>query len=153
MPEAAFADLRHAGALVPLFSIPSRDSWGIGEIPDLPRFARWLDQGGLDFVLLLPVNEMANGQNSPYSAMSAMAIDPIYIALRDVQEFEAAGGESSLSDTDRARLEEARGAPRVAYDVIREIKSRSLGAAFRRFEDREWTTRSARARDFETFRE
>src|SRR3954468_2009261 len=106
MPDARFADVRHAGALVPLFSIPSRESWGIGEIPDLPRFTAWLDRGGLDFVMLLPVNEMANGQNSPYSAMSAMAIDPIYIALRDVHEFAAGGGESSLSDTDRAKLEE-----------------------------------------------
>ena len=28
---------RHAGLLVPLFSLPSRESWGIGEIGDLPR--------------------------------------------------------------------------------------------------------------------
>ena len=102
MPEANFADLRHAGALVPLFSIPSRQSWGIGEISDLPLFAEWLDRSGLDFVMLLPVNEMADGQNSPYSALSAMAIDPIYIALRDVEEFQASGGEPSLSDADRA---------------------------------------------------
>src|SRR4051812_12175743 len=153
MPEAAFADLRHAGALVPLFSIPSRDSWGIGEIPDLPRFAGWLDQSGLDFVLLLPVNEMADGQNSPYSAMSAMAIDPIYIALREIEEFTAGGGESSLSDADRAKLDEVRRAPRVTYDVIRAIKSNALAAAFRQFDDREWRTRSARAREFESFRD
>ena len=44
MGEANFADARHAGALVPLFSIPSGESWGIGEIPDLSRFAAWLDQ-------------------------------------------------------------------------------------------------------------
>src|SRR3954465_8277522 len=118
MPDGNFAGARHAGALVPLFSIPSRASWGIGEIPDLTRFAAWLDRCGLDFTLLLPVNEMADGQNSPYSAMSAMAIDPIYIALRDIHEYAAEGGESSLSDTDRAKLEEARRAPRVAYDVI-----------------------------------
>ena len=64
---------RHAGALVPLFSIPSRGSWGIGEIPDVARFARWLSSAGLDVVQLLPVNEMADGQSSPYSALSAMA--------------------------------------------------------------------------------
>ena len=34
MPEERFAEGRHVGALVPLFSIPSRVSWGIGEIPD-----------------------------------------------------------------------------------------------------------------------
>ena len=153
MPEANFADARHAGALIPLFSIPSRDSWGIGEISDLPRFTAWLDRCGLDFVLLLPVNEMADGQNSPYSAMSAMAIDPIYIALRDLEEFKAAGGESSLSDADRGKLDDVRRAPRVTYPVIRDLKSRALAAAFRRFEDDEWTTRSTRAREFQAFRE
>src|SRR6476659_9411892 len=137
MPDRNLADVRHAGALVPLLSIPSRASWGIGEIPDLARSAAWLDRCGLGFTLLLPVNEMADGQNSPYSAMSAMAIDPIYIAVADVEEFAAAGGESSLNDADRASLDEARRSPRVAYDIIREIKSRALGAAFARFEETE----------------
>jgi 4-alpha-glucanotransferase len=153
MPDTKFADARHAGALVPLFSIPSRASWGIGEIPDLTRFATWLNQCGLDFTLLLPVNEMADGQNSPYSAMSAMAIDPIYIAMADVEEFAAAGGESSLNDADRAALDEARRSPRVAYDIIREIKSRALGAAFTRFEEAEFATGSTRARAFQDFAE
>src|SRR3954462_11636551 len=133
MPRDFFQG-RHAGLLAPLFSIPSKESWGIGEIADLPRLGDWMRQAGFSFVQLLPVNEMADGQNSPYSAMSAMAIDPIYIAVAEVEEFVAAGGEPSLSDADRAALDEARRSPRVVYDVIREIKSRALGAAFQRFE-------------------
>ena len=43
-----FAKGRHAGLIAPLFSIPSRSSWGIGEIADLPLFARWLAAAGLD---------------------------------------------------------------------------------------------------------
>ena len=153
MPEERFAEGRHVGALVPLFSIPSRVSWGIGEIPDVPRFARWLDEAGCDFVQLLPVNEMADGQNSPYSALSAMAIDPIYIAIGDVEEFIAAGGEVSMPDADRAALGHARVAPRVAYDTIRQIKSRALRAAFERFERFEWRTHSTRATAFLDFME
>ena len=42
---------------------------------------------------MLPLNEMAAGQQSPYSAVSAMAIDPIFIRLPDVPEFAALGGE------------------------------------------------------------
>src|SRR5580765_1026761 len=151
MPESGFADARHAGVLVPLFSIPSRRSWGIGEIPDLTAFASWLDSAGFDFVQLLPVNEMADGQNSPYSAMSAMAIDPIYIALSDVEEFAAAGGEQSLDDADRARLDEARASAMVAYQLIREIKSNALSAAFARFERTDWQTKSSRASEFREF--
>ena len=151
MSEARFGHGRHTGALVPLFSIPSTQSWGIGEIPDLARFAAWLREAGLDFVMLLPVNEMGDGQNSPYSAMSAMAIDPIYIALAEVPEFIAAGGESALPGADRSALADARRAPRVLYRHIRDIKWRALRAAFDRFEQREWRADSARAGVFRDF--
>ena len=69
---------------MPLFAIPSRSAWGIGEIADLPRLAAWLAAAGLDFVQLLPINEMERGQRSPYSALTAMAIDPIYMAMEEV---------------------------------------------------------------------
>lgn len=146
-----FAAGRHAGALVPLFSIPSKDSWGIGEIPDLPLFARWLAAAGLDIVQLLPVNEMADGQSSPYSALSAMAIDPIFIALGDVDEFVAAGGEASLGAEDRERLAHARAADTVEYAVVRDLKRRALRAAFERFAAVEWAPRRPRARAFIDF--
>lgn len=145
MSDGRFDGGRHGGIVVPLFSIPSHTSWGIGEIPDLSRLARWLTAGGLDFMQVLPVNEMADGQNSPYSALSAMAIDPIYISLAAVEEFATSGGEAALSREDRAALEEARAAPRVAYATIRTVKSRALRAAFGRFHANEWATGSRRA--------
>lgn len=145
MPENRFATGRHAGALVPLFSIASRSSWGIGEIPDLPRFARWLSAAGLSIIQLLPVNEIEDGQSSPYSAMSAMAIDPIYISVGELEEFASAGGEDALSEEDRAALEYARSAPRINYVTVRSLKSRALRAAFRRFEQEEWRGGSTRA--------
>jgi 4-alpha-glucanotransferase len=139
---------RHAGLLVPLFSLRSERSWGIGEIADLPKFAAWLQEAGLDLIQLLPVNEMAEGQHSPYSAMTAMAIDPIYIALDEVEEFRAGGGEQALSDDDRRALAEAREAPTVQYDAIRALKTRALEAAFAAFESR---SSGERARAFEAF--
>jgi 4-alpha-glucanotransferase len=151
MPDARFVHGRHAGALVPLFSIPSKQSWGIGEIPDLARFARWLRQAGLDFVMLLPVNEMGDGQNSPYSALSAMAIDPLYIALADLEEFTAGGGESGLSDEDRSTLADARQSSRVAYRQIRDVKWRALRSVFDRFDEGEWRRGGARADAFREF--
>lgn len=143
---------RHAGLLVPLFSIRSDQGWGIGEIPDLPRFAAWVADAGMDLLQLLPVNEMAEGQNSPYSAMTAMAIDPIYIALDEVEEFQAEGGEARLSSEDRTRLAEARGADAVQYQIVRPLKIRALEAAFARFDGHEWVRQSNRARAFEAFR-
>src|SRR5262245_26452308 len=95
---------RHGGLLLPLFSAPSRSSWGIGEIGDLPSLSRWMRDACLDVLLMLPLNEMADGQHSPYSAVSAMAVDPIYLRLRDVPDFTAGGGEPAMSESDRSRL-------------------------------------------------
>ncbi len=141
----------HAGIIVPLSSMPSRASWGIGEIADLPRLARWLDAASLDLVQLLPVNEMADGQNSPYSAMSAMAIDPIYIALSDVPEFVEAGGEASLGGDGRQELERVRRAPAVEYRGVRALKSRALRAAFDRFDAAGGQESAARGAEFRAF--
>src|SRR5262245_5445307 len=151
MAESDFHHGRHAGVLVPLFSIPSRSSWGVGEIADLPRFAGWLRQAGLDFVQLLPVNEMQEGQNSPYSALSAMAIDPVFIALGDVPEFQDAGGESSLAAGDRQRLEHARAAATVDFRGVRALKSLALHSSFHAFRDRHLATGSDLSRAFKHF--
>ena len=136
---------RRAGALVPLFSIPSRESWGIGEIPDLPVFARWLHDAGLSVVQLLPVNEMGDNQTSPYSALSAMAIDPIYIALRDVPEFYAWGGEAAMTDAELDHLESARASKHVDYRTVRALKTRALRGSFDAFAENEWRLRTPRA--------
>jgi 4-alpha-glucanotransferase len=155
MPEASgrFATGRHAGVLAPLFSIPSRSSWGIGEIPDLPRFARWLTMAGLDIVQLLPVNEMQQGQNSPYSALSAMAIDPIFIAVHETQDFVEAGGEMALNAQDRIRIDAARTADGVQHDAIRQAKTHALRLSFAHFTQRHWERGSERAAAFREFRD
>ena len=146
-----FASGRHVGVMVPLFSIPSRVSWGIGEIADLEPLARWLERGGLDFVQLLPVNEMEAGQSSPYSAMSALAIDPIFIALRAVEDFAAIGGEKALDDGKRAELARVRESRTVDHAAVRALKSHALEAAFAHFLSRHWQPGSSRARDLRTF--
>ena len=144
---------RHAGVLIPLFSIPSRHSWGVGEIPDIPRFAQWLTVTGLDFVQLLPVNEMEEGQNSPYSALSAMAIDPVFISLEEVPEFAEAGGEEMLDPVDRDRLARAKASSSVEFRTVRGVKALALHASFAAFRQRHRGTRSERDRGFREFTE
>ena len=152
MPERGyFHHGRHAGLLVPLFSIPSTVSWGCGDIADLPRFARWLDQSGLDFVQLLPVNEMAEGQNSPYSALSAMAIDPVFIALDDVPEFVSSGGVGLLSAAERGQLEAARVSRSVDFRSVRAVKRAALQLAFEAFAGQHLGRGSEREREFLAF--
>ena len=56
---------RRAGLLLPLFSMVSSRSWGIGDIVDMAAIAPWLQAAGLRALQILPVNDMATGQSSP----------------------------------------------------------------------------------------
>src|SRR5689334_22473702 len=142
---------RIAGLLVPLFSMPSSRSWGIGEIGDIVPMAAWLRSAGLGALQLLPINEMAAGQTSPYSAISAMAIDPIFISLADVAGFSAGGGEPRLDLADQVVLRAARSSPRVDYVAVRRVKEQALRRAFSYFWDTEWVRGTARAGSFAAY--
>jgi 4-alpha-glucanotransferase len=142
---------RRAGLLVPLFSSPSTSSWGIGDIGDIDAITRWLAGAGLRVLQLLPMNEMAPGQQSPYSAISAMAIDPIYIRVPAIPDFDALGGEASLSPEDRERLDHVRRVPYIDYATVRALKRPALRAAFERFVEADWRRDTDRARALRTF--
>ncbi|OFW28396.1 MAG: 4-alpha-glucanotransferase [Acidobacteria bacterium RIFCSPLOWO2_12_FULL_65_11] len=149
MTDAALC--RRAGLLIPLFSFPSSTSWGIGDIGDLVPMTAWLAAAGQRVLQILPINEMAPGQQSPYSAISAMAIDPIFLRLPDVPEFAAMGGEASLGSGDRELLGRVRRAPRIEYASVWRLKHASLRVAFEWFWNTEWRRDTARARAFRSF--
>ena len=142
---------RRSGVLIPLFSGPSETSWGIGDIGDLRHVTSWLAAAGQRVLQLLPIGEMAPGQQSPYSAISAMAIDPIYLDIAAIPEFVAAGGEQSLSSEDASELARVRNATGVQYSAIRRLKERALRAACERFIDAEIRKDTERARAFARF--
>lgn len=135
---------RHAGVNVPLFSLRSTNGWGIGELADIERAAPWLERAGFDRLLLLPLGTMHAGETSPYSAVSTLAIDPIFIRLDILPDFERAGGVASLSTDGRSAIEEAREAPAVRHDLVRRAKAEALHLAFQSFILDEWGTDTAR---------
>jgi 4-alpha-glucanotransferase len=143
--------VRQAGLVVPLASCPSTASWGVGDIGDLVPMASWLSGGGQQLWQLLPLNEMAPGQQSPYSALSAMAVDPLFICVPQVEEFVASGGEPSLGPVERELLETSRRSPRIDYARVRQLKSLVLRAAFERFYESEWRHDTTRARELKRF--
>jgi len=142
---------RRAGVLMPLSACHTTASWGIGDIGDLEPLTAWLAGAGQRVLQLLPINEMAPGQQSPYSAISAMAIDPIYINIPAVDDFAAVGGESALRAEDRAELANVRSAPRTAYAAVRRLKQAALRAAFDRFAAEEVQPDTDRSRALRTF--
>ncbi len=138
--------MRHAGVILPLFSATSSRSWGIGELPDLVPLSHWLARAGFDRLMLLPIGVVAQGDSSPYSSQSAMAIDPAYIGVDAVPDFGRAGGIGALSDDARTAIETARHADRIDYARVRRAKSEALALAFNHFYRDEWeqlTTRAA----------
>ena len=143
--------VRAAGLLLPLFSMPSTRSWGIGEFADLPVLARWMRGAGLGVLQVLPLNEMAPGQASPYSAVSAMALDPVFISVPDVPDFHELGGEDALDTAARGLLDHARASRAVDYWSVRTLKDRALRSAFRRFVRHEWAAGSGRAEELRAF--
>lgn len=136
---------RAAGLVVPLFSLGSAGGAGIGEIGDLPKLAPWLGRAGLGALQLLPVGTLPAGESSPYSALSAMAIDPIYIGLGELTDFTALGGDVRLPLADQIALRRARAAPRVAYDDVRQVRQAALELAFDLFWEVDWVRTTARA--------
>ena len=79
---------RGAGVAIPVFSLRSKKSFGVGEFTDIPLLIDWAKQSGLQLIQLLPINDttaMHNWHDSyPYAAISAFALHPIYLNLEKV---------------------------------------------------------------------
>ena len=70
---------------VPVFSLRTRRSCGVGEFADLVAMGRWCVSVGLEIIQILPVND-TGADNSPYSLMSAFALHPLYLRLDELTD-------------------------------------------------------------------
>jgi len=116
---------RAAGVLIPLFSLRTRNDLGRGEILDLAPMIDFAVQMGHRVIQLLPLDEGAPDELSPYSAMSVFAIDPLYVSAHAL----AGVGRVSLR---RAR-ETAGNARIVPRSRTRPVKLALLERAWRAF--------------------
>jgi 4-alpha-glucanotransferase len=117
---------RRAGLLLPLSSVrgPSGD---LGSYADAGAVASWLVSAGCTLWQLLPLNEVAPGQDSPYAASSSCALEPVYVDLRSVDEI------GELTDAEKAVFDEARAAPEVDFAKYRAVKRSALARGFAKF--------------------
>ncbi|MEI8234017.1 MAG: 4-alpha-glucanotransferase [Verrucomicrobiota bacterium] len=134
-----------AGILAPLFALRSENDLGIGDTDALRTFAAWAAENGFRLVQLLPVNE-TGADNSPYNAISSVAIDPCTLALSPeaVPDLTAEAYAAALAGVSLPAL---RAGP-VQYRLVKPLKRRLLEAAFEGFMEREWKRNSARCRKF-----
>eukprot|EP00186_Timspurckia_oligopyrenoides_P000076 CAMPEP_0182442120 /NCGR_PEP_ID=MMETSP1172-20130603/1082_1 /TAXON_ID=708627 /ORGANISM="Timspurckia oligopyrenoides, Strain CCMP3278" /LENGTH=953 /DNA_ID=CAMNT_0024636827 /DNA_START=279 /DNA_END=3140 /DNA_ORIENTATION=+ len=71
------------GVAIPVFSLRSEESMGIGEFLDLQPLVKWCNTVGMHLIQVLPVNDTGLDP-SPYSANSVFALHPIYLRIMEV---------------------------------------------------------------------
>ena len=76
---------RAAGVVVPVFSLRSQHSYGVGDFGDLRRLVDWCVATGMKAIQLLPVNDTSCSgtwsDSYPYNIVSAFALHPHYLDL------------------------------------------------------------------------
>ncbi len=76
---------RVAGVVVPVFSLRSDYSYGVGDFGDLKRLVDWAALTGMKVIQILPVNDTTTDggwhDSYPYNIVSAFALHPHYIDL------------------------------------------------------------------------
>jgi 4-alpha-glucanotransferase len=112
------ATWRGAGVAIPVFSLKTAKSFGVGEFSDLKALVDWSFSVGLKLIQILPINDTTathTWQDSyPYAAISAFALNPIYINLYDVANKENA---KLLKPLETKRLE-LNGKNAVDYEAV-----------------------------------
>ncbi len=146
-------DHRLAGALIPVFALRAENDLGVGDIGSLRRFIDWAARAGFGLVQLLPINE-TGGDNSPYNAISSMALDPTTLELKPgvPEDLGEEDYQRALSHADLNALKTGV----VQYQVVKPLKRHLLELAFEAFERRHLASSppgDARAASFHRFRD
>ena len=79
---------RAAGVAIPLFSLRSEGSCGVGDFGDLKKLVDWVALTHQKAIQILPVNDttMTHGRTDsyPYSSISIYALHPMYMDIRQL---------------------------------------------------------------------
>src|SRR6266545_3554447 len=138
-------DKKIAGVLAPLFGLRSENDLGIGDVAVLREFIDWMAEIGFKLVQLLPINEMGH-DNSPYNAISAMAIEPttLHLAPGSPEDLTREDYDAALADVDLVKL---RHGP-VKYGAVKKLKHHLLDKAFVNFSAHALKDRSGKFQKF-----
>lgn len=135
---------RSAGTAIPVFSLRSEQSFGVGEFLDLKLLVDWAVATQQRVIQLLPINDTTMTHtwedSYPYNANSTFALHPQFIRLTE------AGVEED--DAYRSLRSELNALPEVDYERVNGAKMRLLREAFARH-----GARTAARRDYREFLE
>ena len=136
---------RGAGVAVPVFSLRSEHSFGVGEFADLQLLGDWCAATGQRVIQLLPINDtsisMSWHDSYPYNTVSSFALHPLYIRLSDVGYLRG--------EADRAEMEalqaELNAMPEMDYERVITAKMKYLRKMYEQL--------GARCMDSKSFRD
>ena len=121
---------RAAGVVVPVFSLRSEHSYGVGDFGDLKRLVDWAVATGMKFIQTLPVNDTTTDghwhDSYPYNIVSTMALHPHYVDL------DAAGTlrSKTLMTQFQRRRQELNALPYSDYEAVDRVKNEYLQALY-----------------------
>ncbi|MGC8750181.1 4-alpha-glucanotransferase [Hydrotalea sp.] len=113
---------RGAGVAIPVFSLRSEQSAGVGEFSDLKLLVDWAKQTGLKLIQILPVNDTTATHtwtdSYPYAAISAFALHPLYIRLKTATNEENLHLLQAIED----KCKQLNELPTVDYEEVMQLK-------------------------------
>ncbi|MBP6828091.1 MAG: 4-alpha-glucanotransferase, partial [Saprospiraceae bacterium] len=113
---------RGAGVAIPVFSLRSKKSWGIGEFTDLPLLVDWAKTTGLKLIQLLPINDTTATHtwvdSYPYSAISAFALHPVFLNVEQL----AGKKHAAVLKPYVKKQKELNGLETVDYEAVVQLK-------------------------------
>ena len=144
---------KKVGLLLPVFSMRSQRDWGTGDFTSMLGWLELLRSAGLEILQVLPMNEMPPGVNCPYTALSAFALDPVYLDPEALPELaEAPGAAAVMASGDfKRRLARVRASRTVPYDEIRALKHEALWEVYLAFDRNHIQAATPQGRAFADF--
>lgn len=134
-PEKCFVpDVHTWGISVNLYSVRSEANWGTGDLGDLRKLVRWAGKElGAGFVGLNPLHATTNQPPSgisPYSPISRLYRNPLYIDMEGVLRDYPAAREAAEREAFKAELSALRDGEFIDYRRAASLKGHVLRAAF-----------------------
>jgi 4-alpha-glucanotransferase len=139
---------RLAGVLVPVFALRHERDFGIGDTEAMRQAVAFCAEHKMGLLQVLPINETGE-DNSPYNAISSIAIDPVYTTL--TPELVPGLQQETLDAMFTPEvLADLRSGP-VKYQQVKQLKLEALSHAYVEFEAVDLETGTDIAYEFKQF--
>ncbi len=118
------------GVAIPVFSLRTKKSLGVGEFADIKLLVDWAKKTGLKLVQILPINDTTVNyrwtDSYPYAAISVFALHPIYINLEKIGKLNSKLIQE-ITDEQKKLLNKK---DFVDYEKVMQVKTRFLKQIF-----------------------